>query len=173
MDTGEMLLQRELAIGATETAPEYAARLSAAGAPLMAETLHGIAGGYLVSRPQNHSQATLAPILKREDGRIDWNRPAKEIYDRMRGFAPWPGAYTQFRGQTCHIWGEPRTSDAVAEKLANAPPGSLLHETGTWQVVCGSGSLLELTSVKLEGRKQIAAADFANGARLQVGETLG
>jgi methionyl-tRNA formyltransferase len=173
MDTGEMLLQRELAIGAKETAPEYAARLSAAGAPLMAETLHGLADGSLVSRPQNHSQATLAPILKREDGRIDWNRPANEIYDRMRGFAPWPGAYTQFRGQTCHIWGEPRTSDAVSKKLGNAPPGSLLHETGTWQVVCGSGSLFELTSVKLEGRKQIAAADFANGARLQVGEKLG
>jgi methionyl-tRNA formyltransferase len=169
MDTGEMLLQRELPIGVTETAPEYGARLSAAGAPLVAETLHGLADGSLVAHPQNHALASLAPILKRDDGRIDWGSPAKEIYDRMRGFAPWPGAYTQFRGQTCHIWGQPRRGEAVSD---SAPVGSLIQGAEGWQVVCGAGSLLTLTSVKLEGRKQISAADFANGARLQVGETL-
>src|SRR5258707_7905686 len=81
--------------------------MSEAGAPLMEETLRGLAAGAIVPRPQNHAEATLAPILKKEDGRIDWNRPAREIYNRIRGFAPWPGAYTTFRGQTCHLWAEP------------------------------------------------------------------
>src|SRR6516165_9117400 len=102
MDTGEILLQQELGIGAEETAPELMARLSEAGAPLLEQTLRGLAAGKIEPRPQNHTVATLAPILKREDGQIDWKRPAQEIYHRMRGFAPWPGAYTWFRGQACH-----------------------------------------------------------------------
>src|SRR5712692_4648454 len=85
MDTGDMLLQREVEIGPAETAPELSTRLSDAGAPLMAETLRGLAAGEITPRPQDHSQATLAPMLKRDDGRIDWNRNAKEIYNRMRG----------------------------------------------------------------------------------------
>ena len=108
MDTGEMLLQEELSIGAEETAPELTARLAEAGALLMTETLRRLAKGDLVGREQNHAEATLAPMLKREDGRIDWSRTAKEISNRMRGFAPWPGAYTEFRGSTCHLWGSRR-----------------------------------------------------------------
>ncbi len=94
MDTGEMLLQRELEIGPSETAPELAARMSELGAPLMAETLRGLAAGTIVPRPQAHEQASCAPMLKKEDGRVDWSRPAQEIFNRIRGFAPWPGAYT-------------------------------------------------------------------------------
>ena len=111
MDTGEMLLQEELAIGADETAPELAARMAEAGAPLMVKTLRGLVDGTLTGRAQDHAAATLAHPLKREDGRIEWTRPATEIYNRMRGFAPWPGAYTEFRGQTCHLWGKPVSND--------------------------------------------------------------
>jgi len=168
MDTGEILLQQELPIGPDETEPEVASRLSEAGAPLMADTLRGLAAGKIQPRAQDHEAASLAPILKREDGRIDWARPAQEIYNRMRGFAPWPGACTEFRGQTCHIWGKP-----VAGDWTDAAPGTLLAVRGGLQVACGLGSLLELTSVKLEGRKQISAVEFANGARLQPGERLG
>ena len=103
MDTGEILLQEELAIGPEETAPELAARLAAAGAPLMAKTLRGLATGRLAGQPQDNAGASVAPMLRREDGRIDWALPAQEIYQRMRGFAPWPGAYTDFRGQICHF----------------------------------------------------------------------
>ena len=168
MDTGEMLLQEEMTIGADETAPELAGRLAEAGAPLMVKTLRGLLAGTLTGRPQNHAAATLAPPLKREDGRIEWTRPAREIYDRMRGFAPWPGGYTEFRGQTCHLWGKP-----VSNENAETASGTILVGRGAVRVVCGAGSVLELRHVKLEGRKEVTAAEFANGARLQAGERFG
>ena len=168
MDTGEMLVQQELAIGADETAPELAARMAEAGAPLMVKTLRGLVDGTVTGRAQNHAAATLAPPLKREDGRIDWTRPATEIYNRMRGFAPWPGAYTEFRGQTCQLRGKP-----VCDEKAEVAAGTILAGRGTVRVVCGGGSLLGLSHVKLEGRKEVTAAEFANGARLQAGERFG
>ena len=168
MDTGNILLQQELGIGATETAPELSTRLSEAGAPLMAETLRGLAAGKIAPRPQDHSQATLAPMLKREDGRIDWNRTAKEIYNRMRGFTPWPGSHTVLRGHSCHLWGEP-----VSNKKSDAPPGTLFLEDGDLLVACGGATVLRLSAVQLEGRNRVAAFEFANGARLKPGERFG
>lgn len=182
MDTGDMLLQREIEIGPAETAPELAARMSEAGAPLMEETLRGLAAGTIVPRPQNHAEATLAPILKKEDGRIDWNRPAQQIYNRIRGFAPWPGAYTTFRGQTCHLWAEPvpEAASLPADALANpsfatarSAAGTLVGTKNDWFVSCSHATLLHLQSVKLEGRKQVSASEFANGARLKQGERFG
>ena len=169
MDTGEMLLQEELAIGADETAPELAGRMAKDGAPLMLQTLRGLVAATVTGRAQNHAEATLAPPLKREDGRIEWARSAEEVYNRMRGFAPWPGAYTEFRGQTCHVWGKPVSN----EKAEAAPPGAIFARGAMVRVVCGAGSLLELGNVKLEGRKEVRAAEFANGARLQAGERFG
>jgi methionyl-tRNA formyltransferase len=145
-----------------------AARLAEAGAPLMAETLRRLLKGDLVGRSQNHAEATLASMLKREDGRIEWTRPAAEIYNRMRGFAPWPGAYTEFRGRTCHLWGKP-----VPNGSSEATPGTLLTGKDGFRVVCGGGSQLEITSVKQEGRKQVSAAEFLRGARVQLGERFG
>jgi methionyl-tRNA formyltransferase len=171
MDTGEMLLRREMEIGPAETAPELAARMAEAGAPLMTETLRGIAAGTIAPQPQNHAEASLAPMLKKEDGRIDWNRTASEIFNRMRGFAPWPGAYTTFRGQTCHLWGEPMSNQGALK--TETPPGTLLHELGEWFVVCGGATALRLRAVKLEGRKQISPAEFANGTRVTRGEHFG
>jgi len=168
MDTGDILLQRELEIGPIETAPELAARLSEAGAPLVADTLRGLAPGKITPRPQDHSQATLAPMLKRDDGRIDWNRTAVEIYNRMRGFTPWPGSHSVFRGHSCHLWGEP-----VSNKKGDATPGTLLLEDNDLLVVCGGTTVLRLSAVQLEGRKQVAASEFANGARLKPGERFG
>jgi methionyl-tRNA formyltransferase len=174
MDTGEMLLQEEMRIGPDETLPELSARLAEAGAPLMTETLRRLDTGDLAGRAQDHAQATLAPMLKREDGLIEWSRMAVEIYNRMRGFAPWPGAYTEFRGQTCHLWGKPSTEGKpVPNKQAEATPGALHLGKDVFRVVCGGGSLLEVSSVKQEGRKQISAAEFMRGARLQPGELFG
>jgi methionyl-tRNA formyltransferase len=167
MDTGEMLLQEELRIGAEETAPELAGRLAEMGAPLMARTLRGLASSELVGRAQDHAAATLAPMLKREDGRIEWTRTAGEIFNRMRGFAPWPGAYSEFRGQTCHLRGKPLAGAAVGE------PGTILVEKDLVRVVCGGGSRLEITHVKQEGRKEISAGEFVRGARVKAGERFG
>jgi methionyl-tRNA formyltransferase len=162
MDTGDILLQEEIDIAPEETATELAESMAEAGAPRMLETLRGLAAGKLVARPQNNGEATYAPLLKKEDGRIDWKRPAQEIYNRMRGFAPWPGAYTAFRGQSCHLWGEPFSLRAVNV----GPPGTIFLEDGQILIACGHTTLLRLLSVKVEGRKQISAEEFANGARL-------
>jgi len=167
MDTGEMLLQEELRIGTEETAPELAGRLAELGAPLMAKTLRGLASGELAGLAQDHALATMAPMLQREDGRIDWGRTATEIFNRMRGFAPWPGAYTEFRGQMTHLRGKP------AAELITGEPGAILVERDLVRVVCGAGSGLEITHVKQEGRKEISAGEFARGARVVSGEKFG
>jgi methionyl-tRNA formyltransferase len=172
MDTGEMLLKREIEIVSTETALELTARMAEIGAPLLAETLRGIASGTILAQEQDHATATYAPMLKKEDGRIDWNRPAQEIYNRMRGFSPWPGAYTTFRGQLCHVWGEP-VSNAAREENVAGPPGTLAHANAEILVACGETTTLRVTSVKLEGRKQICASEFANGVRLTPRERFG
>ena len=161
MDTGDMLLQKETEIAPEETAPELSSRLAQIGAPLMAETLLGVAAGRIKPKPQAHAGATPAPILKKEHGKIEWTRTAQEIFNRMRGFAPWPGAYTHFRGQVCHLSGKPARGQGGA-----AAPGALrLAETDLF-VSCGGGTLLKLERVKLEGRKEVSAAEFARGARI-------
>jgi methionyl-tRNA formyltransferase len=176
MDTGETLLQREIPIGPTETAPELSVRLAEEGAPLMAETLRGLAAGTLAGHAQNHSRATHAPLLKKEDGRIDWTQTAEEIFNRMRGFAPWPGTYTTFRERTCHVQAEPapkRVSENKFEEKPDGAPGILIHEKNELYVVCGGATVLRVLAVKVEGRKQVTAAEFANGARLRFGERFG
>ena len=162
MDTGDMLLQQEIEIAPNEIAPALTKKMSEAGAPLMAETLRGIASGSLVARPQKHDEATYAPLLKKEDGRIDWTRSAQEIYNRMRAFDPWPGAYTSFRGQACHLWAEPFS----ASTLTGSAPGTILQEGTQILIACGHATLLRLLSVKVQGRKQVSAVEFANGAGL-------
>jgi methionyl-tRNA formyltransferase len=185
MDTGEMLLQTEMAIGARETTPELAARMAAAGAPLMVDTLRGIAGGTLASRPQNHTEATYAPLLKKEDGRIDWNRGANEIYNLMRGFTPWPGSYTAFRGRTCQILGIPVSNvshqagsvlpadGGPATSRQPVPPGTIRLAEHELLVSCGGATELRVVSVKQEGGKKVEALEFASGARLTEGERFG
>jgi methionyl-tRNA formyltransferase len=177
MDTGEMLLQEEIEIGPRETTPELAARMAEVGAPLMAQTLRGIAAGILVPKAQNHSEATYAPMLKKEDGKIDWTRSAHEIYNRMRGFTPWPGAYTTFRGQTCHVLAEPVSNSVNEESRSSAgeaaPPGTLRGTPGGLLVSCGGATELRVLSVKKEGGKSVAAREFAHGARLTEGERFG
>jgi len=168
LDTGPILLQRTLGIGADETAPELAQRLAEAGASLMIETLRKLDRGEIVPVIQDHTQATLAPRLKKEDGRINWRHAAAQIYNRIRGLEPWPGAFTTFRGRLCHVWGRPGAAVTRAEA-----PGTLFASSGELQVACGEGTRLRLDAVQLEGRKRVAAADFAHGARLASGEKLG
>jgi methionyl-tRNA formyltransferase len=168
LDTGPMLLKYETEIGPEETSPELYSRLAEAGAPLMVETLRGIASGALVPIPQDDSQKTFAPPLKKEDGRIDWSLDAQHIYNRLRGFQPWPGAFTTFRGKTCHLWGKP-----AKEGPENAAPGTLMIRGGEVQIAAGNGTSLQLESAQMEGRKKITAREFANGARLVPGDKFG
>ena len=175
MDTGDMLLQKEMDIGPTETTPQLAARMSEAGAPLMVETLRGIAAGKLAPQPQQHDDATYAPMLKKEDGRVDWARPANEIYNRMRAFTPWPGAYTTLRGRICHIVADPVSNQGseLSSPKGSGTPGTLRMTKAGLFVACGGATELHVLSVKREGSKMLAAAEFASGARLTEGERFG
>ncbi len=189
LDTGPMLLKYETEIAPDETAPELYARLAEAGAPLIVETLRGLAGGTITLTPQDNSQATLAPPLKKEDARINWTLSAQTIYDRIRGFQPWPGAFTTFRGKQCAIWGKPVpnhsviTGTTVGAGLRPAPtaptqaapetPGAIRIGDREVDVACGEGTSLRLEFVQLEGRNKISAREFANGARLADGERFG
>jgi methionyl-tRNA formyltransferase len=175
LDTGDMLLRAETEIGPEETAIELGARLAVMGAELLVDTLAGLAAGTIVPEKQDASEATDAPRLKKEDGRIRWNEPAEGIHNRVRGLQPWPGAYTRLRGQALHIWksrgpGAGDRGPGIA-RTTSFVPGQILS-VRPLIAACGSGTL-ELVEVQLEGRKRMSAADFANGQRLAKNEILG
>jgi len=168
LDTGDILLQKEIPILADDTAETLAPRLANVGATLMIETLHGLQAGTLTGRSQDHSKATLAPVLKKEDGLIDFQRTAVEIWNRLRGFQPWPGAYTRFRGKQLQIH-----AAKPLPSLSTSTPGELVAENDSFIVGCGNKSALEVTELQLEGKKRMSARDFLHGYRLTPGERLG
>ena len=167
LDTGDILLQVETPIGPEETATELSERLAWMGADLLIETLRGLEQGTIASRKQDPALASHAPMLKKEDGRIEWRLGAREISNRVRGFQPWPGAWTHFRGQLLHIWRAQMAGEAVV-----AAPGAVLPLKRRLLVACGSGAL-EVLELQLEGRKRMTAGDFLNGFRLAENEGLG
>ena len=166
LDTGDILQQEKILIAPNETAETLAPKLAAAGATLMVETLRGLEAGSIHPQPQDHTQATLAPILRKEDGLIDFSRPASEILNRMRGFQPWPGAYSRFRNKNLQLW--------KAAAFDRSLPSSELRVEGDRLLVgCGQGTAIELLEVQLEGKKRTPASDFLRGYRLRPGEKLG
>ena len=176
LDTGPILLKYETRIGLEETSPELYARLAEAGAPLMVETLRGLENGSLAAMPQDNSLATLAPPLNKEDGKIDWSFAAQKIYDRMRGFKPWPGTFSSFRGKACQLWGRPAAeadSAGSGRALSGSTPGTLFAIGHRLFAACGGATVLEIESIRVEGKKRMAARDFLNGAHLKTGERFG
>jgi methionyl-tRNA formyltransferase len=165
LDTGDMLLKWETPIGPEENAIELGQRMAQAGADLLVETLRGIDAGTIRPQPQDNLQASLAPILKKEDGEVDWNWPARKIFNRTRGFLPWPGAYTYFRDQLFHIW-----KARVVDEPGEGGPGRLMPLKRRLLVSSGEGSALELLEVQIEGRKRMPAEAFLNGHRLDENE---
>ncbi len=170
LDTGDVLMKREIPIRDEDTTETLSERLSPVGAELMVETLRRLERGDLVPHPQDNSLATLAPMLKKEDGVIDWTLSADEIWWRVRGLRPWPGAYTTFRGENLHIW---TASPSATAAPSGADPGTLLPELGKLSVVCGKGTVLGVRELQLAGRKRLAARDFLNGVRLAANERVG
>jgi len=171
LDTGAVFLCEDTGIGPDESTPELYDRLAAMGAPLVVKTVEGILAGTLKPKPQDESQATVAPILKKEDGFLNWTRTAKEIHNRVRAFNPWPGTTTKFRGTNCKIL----KAVVGARSLENQPPfqvepGTVVATKGRLIVMCGDGVPLEILSIQPENRKTVSGADFANGARIQAGE---
>jgi methionyl-tRNA formyltransferase len=173
MDTGPMLSKRAISIGDEETAPELSARLSRVGAELLSETLPRIERGEINPEAQDDRRATYAPMLKREDGLIDWRRSATEIANRVRAFQPWPGAYTFLRGARLTIW---RAREVSLESLDSenvAIPGTIarIGEMGV-MLWCTGPTLLRVDEMQLEGKRRLSARDVANGLRLSVGELI-
>lgn len=166
LDTGDIFLQRELPLKADDTSLTVAPRMASIGADLMIETLRELQAGTIQRQPQDHSRATLAPILKKEDGRITFSRSAQEIVNRLRGFQPWPGAFTAFRGKNLNLL-------AAASIDRNIPEGELLVEADRAMVGCGAATALALLEVQMDGKKRMLTRDFINGYRPKTGEKLG
>lgn len=168
LDTGPILEQAQVPIGHDETTAQMLARMSEMGAPLMLEALRRLERNEITPRPQDESEATLAPPVRKEEGLIDWCEPASAIYNRIRAFDPWPGAYTHFRGSVCHVWGKPGS-----DGIATAACGAIVYREAKIFAACGNHTYLRIDSLRLEGRKRVTAAEFANGARLAGNERFG
>ncbi len=159
LDTGDVLLKREVSILPEDTHETLEHKLAEVGGPLLIETLRGLESGQVSPTPQDHSQATLAPILKKEDGKIDWNRTAVETWNRLRGFAPWPGAFATFRGKNLSI----AKAEPAASGIEPLAPGQMHTQGEHLYAGCGESTVLELLELQLEGKKRMSAKDFING----------
>lgn len=168
LDTGDILLQKEMAIRPEDTSLSLAPRLADLGADLLVETLRGLEKGQVRAIAQDHSHASLAPILKKEDGQVDFTRSATEIHNRLRGFQPWPGSTTQFRAKNLKMIAA-QPSAAKSTLL----PGELRWHAEKLLVGCGGGTTLELVQVQPEGKKVMSAREFVSGYRPAAGEKLG
>jgi methionyl-tRNA formyltransferase len=177
LDTGPILLQQSVEIGPSETASDLFVRLAEAGAPLMVETLAGLEDGSLQPRAQNHEGATYAPILDREDGRMDFaGRSAGEIYNRWRGFQPWPGAFTTLDGKKLIVHrmaiarrNGPAVSNAgagSADPDSIQDPGSIHVEQHRFFVACAGNTWLEFVELQLEGKKRMTASELLRGMQI-------
>ena len=165
LDTGDILLQKEIPIAPEDTAVTLSPRMAVTGADLIVETLRELHAGAIQPQPQDDAKSTLAPILKKENGRVDFHLPAQQILNRLRGFQPWPGAFTSFRGKNLHLW----SVKPIERPTASA---EIAIENGRLIVGCGENSL-ELLEVQLEGKNRMPAKDFIHGHQPRNGETLG
>jgi methionyl-tRNA formyltransferase len=168
LDTGDMLLAQVVPIGLEETAVDVYECLAPVGADLMVETLRGLAEGSIWPQAQDDSLATLAPILKREDGWIDFSRTAKQVYDRWRGFQPWPGAHTLLRGKKLIVH-----RMHLVERHLGAEEGMLVVLGDSIYVGCGGETVVGLDEVQIEGKRCMSVAEFLHGHQIKSGERLG
>jgi methionyl-tRNA formyltransferase len=182
LDTGPILLQQAFAIAPELTAAELLDELARGGAQLMVKTLTGLNDGSIQPRPQNHAGATLAPILNREDGRMDFAaHTATELKNRWRGFQPWPGAFTALDGKKLivhrmEVVDTPGSQELTPSKSAPAAPilpGQIRIEDHRLLVACAGNTWLELVEVQLEGKKRLAAAEFLRGIALPANARFG
>ncbi len=171
MDTGPILSQRPTPIFNDETAPELSTRLARLGAEILSETLQRIERGEIKPTPQDDGKATHAPMLKREDGLIDWRMRAGELANRVRAFQPWPGAYTDFRGGRLMLWRAHEVFEPVPPDDVEAGRILSIDESGI-MISCAGPTVLRIEVVQVEGKRRMSARDFANGARLKAGDVI-
>jgi len=168
LDTGGVLLQRETEIGAGETAIGLMQRLYYTGADLLSETLAML--DELVTQPQDDAQATFAPIMKKEDGAIDWTRTAREISNRVRGFQPFPTSHTKFQDKKLTIW---KAEESETSDFRFQTGGEILEAKNKLLVGCGNQTVLQIDELQLEGKRRMSVRDFLNGIKINSGEKFG
>ena len=168
LDSGPILLQRRTRIGHKETAPELMERLSETGAELLGETLAQLT--VITPRPQHDRDATFAPLLRKEDGLINWENDAFALERCVRGFQPWPNAHTSFNSRGLIVW----KAEPVVLETNDGPPGEVIAAHGDELAVkCGEQTALRLIEVQPEAKRRMTARDFLNGLHLKVGDRLG
>jgi methionyl-tRNA formyltransferase len=171
LDTGPILLQQEVALGPEQTSVDLFDVLAQRGAPLVVETLSGLDDGSIQPKPQDHAKATLAPLLDREDGRMDFAaHTAEQLLNRWRGFQPWPGAFTMLNGKKLIVH---RMAVAESADMRPSEPGEIWVDQQRLLVSCAANTWLELLELQLEGRKRLSAAEFFRGSQLASGVRLG
>lgn len=171
MDTGAILLQRRVEIDRRDTAEQLAPQLAQIGAELLVETLERLEAGNLTARPQPEDGANQTPMLRREFGKIDWSMPARQLVNRLRGFTPWPGLYTAFRGSRLKVFG---LEEVVPPPAGDEQPGSVLVADAAGVMVrCGRASAARITEMQREGRRRMPADAFQIGERVSRGERFG
>ena len=174
LDTGPILLQQTMEIGPNQTAVDLFPLLARAGAPLVVETLAGLASGTIHPQPQSHEAATFAPLLDREDGRIDFAaRTAHEIYNRWRGFQPWPGAFTTLNAKKLIVHNMAIARGSYAEGLGFAEPGWVVVENHRLLAACAENTWLEFLEIQLEGKKRMTTDEFLRGNPLPADARFG
>ncbi len=168
MDTGPILLVEETEIGLEDTTGILHDRLASLGAKALIRTIDGLQKGTIIPRPQPNTGVSYAPMLKKEDGRIDWQQPAREIFDLIRGLDPWPGSYSFWRGKLCHLY-KPRIIAGAKEEM----PGEIIRADDSGLLVAAGRDYILITEIKIEGGRRMAVADFHRGHKINIGEKLG
>lgn len=166
LDAGDILLSAATQIDEVETADALYDRLAPLGAEILMKTIEGMENGSIRPRPQDRSAATFAPIIKKEDGHIDWSKPARAIANMVRGFKPWPGTFTTLEGKVLRVH-----EVAAIDNDSGLTPGSVIEGSDNFAIACGEGTLY-LLEVQMEGKRRISAVDFLRGHKIQKGVVL-
>ena len=173
MDTGDILLQKRVLIEPADTAGSLSTKLANVGADLLLETIHRLKESTLTPRPQDHSQATVAPLLKKEDGIINWHSTAAELANKVRGLSPWPGAYTYLKDSRWIIWQASAFSEGAGQPLLSAVPGSIVDARKDGILVATGDGILIITELQSANSRRMTAAQYLAGHSLPPGLTLG
>lgn len=169
LDTGDILLQERVEINRSETAGSLSTKLSDIGVNLLIRTLDGLDRGKIVPQPQDHGKASYAPLLKKEDGLIDWRDTSEDIYNKIRGFDPWPGAYTFYQGDRWGIW----KAEVLKRHIPSHTPGEITEVQPEGIIVATGDSALKITEIQVEGKRRMGVGEYLRGHRLEGGIILG
>ncbi len=168
LDTGDILLQERLSIERDDTAGGLGIKLSEIGVRLLVRTLDGLDRGEIVPMPQDHAKATYAPLLRKEDGLIDWGAGSEEIFNRLRGFDPWPGAYTFYKGDRWGVW----RGEVLETRDLSHSTGEIIRVQPEGIVVATGDGALKMTEIQAEGKRRMSVADYLRGHKVEEGAIL-